>query len=456
MSEEFAECFDGIRAGGEDGGEGFFFDFDGEAVFGSRDGGGSFFAGEHGVFADAGIRAEGGDAGLRAGGFDKDIGMATDEDKHRAGGVVLADDIFAFAEADDEGVLDNCFELYGGEGRGEDGFFQAMADLVAVFGRTRRDGENDFVVERVRDGDVVAAEGIPEAGADVTSRFVVKGVVGDPVIELVSDAPIGEVDEEDGGGGVFENPGAIEGGLGKDGLDEGGRRIVFYPDFQATGVGACGVVKVDDRLFGDATVRDIDANIREGDEACRAPVDFVNFRVVAIDEEPIADSELAAEVDGKAAEDIAEGVLEGETENDTGDTSTGEETRDFFVVNELEDEENGGDDDGDGDELAEEFWDLRAFAFGEELVEEEVSDQADREKSGAEDESGDEVFLAREFDLGEEGGQVERGEEGEELIDPSERNEEESFEKATRGEKQEVEGEGADGVKTDAAVGFEE
>ena len=163
-----------------------------------------------------------------------------------------------------------------------------------------------------------------------------------------------------GDGGIVEFAGADGLGVG-DEVGFGGGLAGFGESFHGLIVGEFvgkGYVKIE--VFGEDGGF-FDAAVGDGEDL--AGFDIFNFGRLEADDDNltfdvlvfdgVADGEIIVGDDGSAADDVLEGILDGETEDGAGDTDTGEERRNLNVID-LKNNENGdGDEDVANDTVAE-------------------------------------------------------------------------------------------------------
>ena len=140
----------------------------------------------------------------------------------------------------------------------------------------------------------------------------------DPEEDLVGDGGVAEGGEGGGGFGGGENAGGVFGGLDQDALGVVGDGVV-ESDGGADGGGDGGGVVVDDFFFGDGAVGDEDVVVGVGDEGDGTPGHFDDAAFDVADLDPVAGLEGDGGLEDHAGEEVAEGFLKGEAEDDGDD-----------------------------------------------------------------------------------------------------------------------------------------
>ena len=283
---EFAQEFGVfLEAFGEDG----LADFHDFAIRVRQNGGAAALAGQQGHFAKTIAAAQTGDVRGRAVAFDDDIRFAGDEDEHGIAIVALLDDFFVAAKVDDAAARKQGIELVVRKrfeqrllaeheaGGGLDFLLLAAGGALQL---DSADGEGDF--------DAVPVEAVPDIGADGVADFIVQIVIVHPELDVVFHGVIAEVFEINCGPGFRRDAFGVGAGVKEDVFDAGGRDGIINTYRDAHGVAARGEIEVDDELFGDVAVGDLDGDVINGAHAGGAPVDVDDLGILVIDEKPVA------------------------------------------------------------------------------------------------------------------------------------------------------------------------
>ena len=117
-------------------------------------------------------------------------------------------------------------------------------------------------------------------------------------------------------------------------------------------------VQIHNRLTRQFTVGDFDGNIIHCPQSGRAPIDFNDFCVAVVHEEPIAVGERFADLQCDTGEDVADQVLRRQADNHRGDARGNQQRFDALAVADLEHQEDGDDQDDHRKHLGQEFRDF--------------------------------------------------------------------------------------------------
>ena len=122
-------------------------------------------------------------------------------------------------------------------------------------------------------------------------------------------------------------------------------------------------VEIHNRLTRQLTVGDFDGDIIHCPQSGRAPIDFNDFRVAAVHQQPISVFERFADLQRDTSEDIPNQVLRRQADNHRGDARRNQQRLDALVVPDLEHQEDGDNQDDHPHHLGQEFRDFDPMAL---------------------------------------------------------------------------------------------
>src|ERR1700686_2644061 len=181
----------------------------------------------------------------------------------------------------------------------------------------RTDGE--------RDGKPLPFKLVPDVGAHSVVDVVESGVITHVKLDLVNDGGLAEIDQEDFHWRMSQDSVGARSRAGQHVLYQIGRHPILEPDTDTHSVDFSRIMEIDDRLFNDLVVWNVEIDGVVRAQPGRGPVNLHHFSETLAELQPVAQARGPVNWKRHAGHDPAEKILTGKTENDRGPPGAGQQ-----------------------------------------------------------------------------------------------------------------------------------